>query len=470
MCFAGSSVPGVDCNLVKEADTGTCTNSATISGPGIQPERATESQGLWGEPVDCDVQLGDWENTTAEEAHLDLVFHASPACHLSNAGASQNEARVDVRHEFMDDILTCTSWTGMVEDLPYADVQLTILVCGQEGVGKTTFIHNLKASYGVESDQCVKESNIFSQPRHGVTRSHSSGKRITHFLQDSQGFNTVEGAKFLVDGIEALKLQYCCMEEDPKRSQAMHRLEDPRVHVCLYFLSPWGSAIDIPVMESLSRVAPIIPVIAKADSYTNEELHNFREKVVKAVSDSGICIYPFDENALERAGWSQNQQIFAVMGSQQYHDVHGRGWPVRKYTWGQLEIWSRMNSDVMPLRSLLMESATAEGLMKATEEHFHRYRQKRLEELGKVLKKERDAFLRVSKTAQVWIYSTVLLSGFLFITLPFKLFPTGISITGVSIALILLLSNFDKTAMGVFFAKENCSNHAAAARTSTFPL
>ncbi len=57
---------------------------------------------------------------------------------------------------------------------------------------------------------------------------------------------------------------YVETEKDVERSQPLSRLEDPRVDVCLYFLSPHTiTPLDIEVIGGLSKLVPVVPLMAK---------------------------------------------------------------------------------------------------------------------------------------------------------------------------------------------------------------
>jgi septin family protein len=60
------------------------------------------------------------------------------------------------------------------------------------------------------------------------------------------------------------------------------RLQDTRVHCCLYFLPPNLKGlrpIDVEAMRKLGELVNILPVIARADSLTKSELNQLKEQV-----------------------------------------------------------------------------------------------------------------------------------------------------------------------------------------------
>lgn len=59
-------------------------------------------------------------------------------------------------------------------------------------------------------------------------------------------------------------------------------ITDSRVHCCLYFIAPSGHGLkplDVEFMQRLCDKVNIIPVIAKADTMTPEEVALFKKQV-----------------------------------------------------------------------------------------------------------------------------------------------------------------------------------------------
>jgi septin 7 len=60
------------------------------------------------------------------------------------------------------------------------------------------------------------------------------------------------------------------------------KISDTRVNACLYFIAPTGhslKSLDIEFMKRLHNKVNLIPVIAKSDTMTNEEIVAFKERV-----------------------------------------------------------------------------------------------------------------------------------------------------------------------------------------------
>lgn len=72
------------------------------------------------------------------------------------------------------------------------------------------------------------------------------------------------------------------------------KIVDKRVHACIYFIAPTGHALkplDIEFMKRLHNKVNLIPVIAKSDTLTEEEVAGFKERILEDISYHGIKIF-----------------------------------------------------------------------------------------------------------------------------------------------------------------------------------
>ena len=81
--------------------------------------------------------------------------------------------------------------------------------------------------------------------------------------------------------IEFIESRY---EEYLNAESRVHRREvlDSRVHCCIYFIAPSGHSLkplDVEFMKRLHDKVNIVPVIAKADTMTPEEIIRFKKQV-----------------------------------------------------------------------------------------------------------------------------------------------------------------------------------------------
>ena len=100
----------------------------------------------------------------------------------------------------------------------------------------------------------------------------------------------------IVEFIDDQHESYMLQEQQPRRSDKI----DLRVHACLYFIRPTGHTLkplDIEVMKRLSTRVNLIPVVAKADTLSPNDLALFKKRVNfglgvgsgEAVADGTVC-------------------------------------------------------------------------------------------------------------------------------------------------------------------------------------
>lgn len=125
---------------------------------------------------------------------------------------------------------------------------------------------------------------------------------------DTPGFgdfvNNDDSWRPIVENIEQRFDAYLEAENKVNRMNIV----DNRVHACVYFIQPTGHSLkplDIEVMRRLHTKVNLIPVIAKADTLTDEEIASFKQRV----SDGLV-------HGHERcANWSRSSAIFNIIRS-----------------------------------------------------------------------------------------------------------------------------------------------------------
>ena len=92
------------------------------------------------------------------------------------------------------------------------------------------------------------------------------------------------------------------------------KFQDDRVHCILYFINPSGHSLrelDIDLMRKLSHRVNLIPVIGKSDSFTKDELREFKKRVMEDLEFYKIPIYdfPFDADMDEEIVIEANKEL-----------------------------------------------------------------------------------------------------------------------------------------------------------------
>jgi len=160
--------------------------------------------------------------------------------------------------------------------------RFNIMVAGESGQGKTTFLKALLRKY-------VRGINISTLD--GKTTKTVEISQIGSFIVDTDVgecevfLHDTPGYGDYINNKDAIDLVHGYLDERHRRwrnldVQAMtveqRNNSDTRIHCAFYFIASHRmKAIDIQFISQLSPLVPIIPIIAKADTMTLEERHDF---------------------------------------------------------------------------------------------------------------------------------------------------------------------------------------------------
>ncbi|KAI8388037.1 Septin-domain-containing protein [Radiomyces spectabilis] len=249
--------------------------------------------------------------------------------------------------------------------------QFTLMVVGASGTGRTTFVNTLCDSNVLAKKACHNPEEAHNEE--GITIKPISveldedGVRISLTIVDTPGFGDNIDNERCFDAIVAyLEQQYDDILAEESRIKRNPRFYDNRVHALLYFISPTGHAlreIDIELMRRLSPRVNVIPVIGRADSFTPQELHDFKRRIMEDIEHYNIPIYNFpydveedDEDTIEENSELRALLPFAIIGSDEEIVVNQRTVRGRQYPWGAVEVDNPQHSDFARLRSALLSS------------------------------------------------------------------------------------------------------------------
>ncbi|KAF5335654.1 hypothetical protein D9611_009675 [Ephemerocybe angulata] len=266
----------------------------------------------------------------------------------------------------------------------------TIMVVGESGLGKTTLINTL---FSTElsppknySRRHVKQMDKLTEVEIIKAELEEKQFKVKLTVIDTPGFgdyvNNRDSWLPIVEFIDDQHEAYMRQEQQPQRSEKT----DLRVHACLYFIRPTGHTLkplDIEVMKRLGTRVNLIPVVAKADTLTQNDLFTFKQRVREVIQAQGIRIYtpPLDddENA-EHAQMLIEAIPFSIIGStEDVKTADGRTVKGREYIWGVAEVENENHCDFKKLRSLLIRTHMLDLISTTEDSHYENYRQQQME-------------------------------------------------------------------------------------------
>ncbi|MCJ1369868.1 Septin spn4 [Loxospora ochrophaea] len=268
----------------------------------------------------------------------------------------------------------------------------TIMVAGESGLGKTTFINTLFSTtiknYADHKRRHAKQVDKTVEIE--ITKAELEEKffKVRLTVIDTPGFgdyvNNRDSWMPIIEFLDDQHESYMLQEQQPKRVDKI----DLRVHACLYFIRPTGHSLkplDIEVMKRLSSRVNLIPVVAKADTLSLSDLAKFKQRIRAAIEAQGIKIYQppeeeDDEGAARFARELKAAMPFAVIGSEKDVKTHdGRVVKGRQYIWGIAEVENDDHCDFKKLRSILIRTHMLDLIHTTEESHYEQYRAQQME-------------------------------------------------------------------------------------------
>lgn len=163
----------------------------------------------------------------------------------------------------------------------------TLMVAGESGLGKSTLINTLFCDRFEEPSKDPRQTLDANSPK--TTRIEvreaiyiENGFPVKFTVIDTPGFGDFTNNTHcwipIINYIDNQHKLYMLQEEQPDRRKKV----DTRVHACLYFIRPSGKGLlplDIKAMQELSTRVNLIPVLAKADSFTLKDREYFKQQV-----------------------------------------------------------------------------------------------------------------------------------------------------------------------------------------------
>ncbi|XP_050412563.1 septin-2B [Patella vulgata] len=278
--------------------------------------------------------------------------------------------------------------------------EFTLMVVGESGLGKSTLVNSLfltdlypdrvipSALEKIKQTVRIDASTVEIEER---------GVKLRLTVVDTPGFgDSLNSADCFIPIIQYIDDQFERFLNDESGLNRRH-ITDNRVHCCFYFVNPSGHGLkphDIAFMRAVHHKVNIVPVIAKADTLTKQEVFNLKRKILDQIDECGINIYSLpdcesdeDEDFKEQSKQLRSAVPFAVIGANTVIEVKSRKVRGRMYPWGVVEVENPEHCDFIKLRTMLITHM--QDLQEVTQEiHYENYRAQKIEK-GEPVKKPR---------------------------------------------------------------------------------
>lgn len=280
------------------------------------------------------------------------------------------------------------------------------MICGEEGTGKKSFINTLChqevfSKNGIRDIDPARahvntEMTIFTKDVNIVEKDATP---ISLELVLTPGFgDNVNNDECTGKLVQYLEKQFDDVLNEECRIKRNPRFKDGRPHACLYFIRATSKGLrelDVEAIKNLSTKVNVIPVIAKSDTLTSDELALNKALVLQGLKANGIAVYDFsidaeeDAESLDDLMFLKNSLPFAVSGSYETefdNSNDGNGSEalshIREYPWGKFKVEDLNHSDFNYLRNVLFGSHLHELKESTHSILYENYRRERLTENG----------------------------------------------------------------------------------------
>lgn len=266
--------------------------------------------------------------------------------------------------------------------------EFNLMVVGSNGMGKSTLVRSLFRGM-------IKPTQITrGEPKLNEYTDLLEEKGVSLRLRcvETSGFNYInkDVTNMLVDYIDKQYKDYF----KAQRRASPWKIEDPRVHCCLYLIPPYGDMRlrqeDIDCMKALHERVNIVPVIAQADARNENELKELKENILNDLEANKIKYFRFqhdDKEDEERARLVKSyaeRLPFAVMATNEPEkivlDENKIVWRwIRQTMGGPIDIEDNKKCDFEALAKLLIRHCMLDFIDSTHNKHYAKFKVELLE-------------------------------------------------------------------------------------------
>ncbi|CAB4019863.1 septin-2-like isoform X1 [Paramuricea clavata] len=269
--------------------------------------------------------------------------------------------------------------------------EFTLMIIGESGLGKSTLVHSLFMTDLYESRHKPTASEMLKRTIQIDTHKvdiEEKGIKLKLTVVDTPGYgDAIDNSNCWEPIVDFVDQQYDSFFQDESGLNRKN-MSDTRVHCVLHFINPQGHGLkplDIKVMKALHHKVNIVPIIAKADTLTLNEVKSLKQRILDEIDDLQINVYNFpecdsddDETFLALNADLKASVPFAVVGSNTVMDVKGKKVRGRTYPWGVIDVENPEHSDFTKLRNMLIRTHMQDLKDVTQDVHYENYRSARI--------------------------------------------------------------------------------------------
>jgi len=242
-----------------------------------------------------------------------------------------------------------------------------VLVVGASGLGKTTFVKTLMSDTGFKFESPLKQTTGPTLSIEAYTSEiEIFDRKAIMTIIDTPGFgDRLDNSQICLDVLQYVEDKFRDYFNEENKIQRNPKYLDPRVHVSLYFLDPSGqnlTEMDIEFMRTLGRSTNIIPIIGRADSLSEHEIKSFKKSLYDQIASNNLQIYNFPIFSDDEAEFQEKNNVledmlpFAIVGSEEMHELNGKKVRGRRYPWGLVEVENPEHCDFLTVKDVILNT------------------------------------------------------------------------------------------------------------------